>query len=90
MFERYVVLKNTGSDTCFAYHCLCNVVGYCFLLFNSCPVDSLANAKDVVIDLECLCILELYVYTVDFTVNAACVQLLLIFAYFYIYVQFCI
>ena len=37
-----------------------------FLLLNSCPVDCLANAKDVAVYLECLCILELDVYTVDF------------------------
>ena len=64
-----MVLKNTDSDTCFAYHCLCNVVGYCFLLFYSCPIYSLANTKDVAIYLECLCILELDVYTVDFAAS---------------------
>jgi hypothetical protein len=40
-----------------------------FLLFYSCPIYSLANAKDVAIDLECLCILELNVYTVDFAAS---------------------
>ena len=36
-----------------------------FLLFYSCPIYCLANTKDVAIYLECLCVLELDVYTVD-------------------------